>query len=575
MGAFFEGYRQQQQAQQAQELHKAQLDIMNADQKLREKTQALKEQAQQYVMGNISHQIALATDPNQVNRPYPLDSQGQVNLPGGGVGNIQNSTGLMGSLTQPKLDPNISQQGYQSPVSLSNPSMVQNPTTPFTPSEQESFDQYNNMRGEQRAYPQLFPETTPTQDETNLRDKKAQFNRENRGKLYGEYRQEPAQQTDLRTSLMGPGALSSQQVSPSDIANFDTTPPVPTFDQWIAARKNENSPLGMIIRGHLMKGGSVSDLLSAYKQDTGQNPSDENPNAEKDLNTEADRLIKLGELKPTDKFSWKQQQRATQAGMNTGARTEEALQAQMRYASSLSEAHRRGTLIADISLLPQLVGAKVQEELNVRTSPANIKKMSELIGAETLARTKNAPVPEMIQEKINVLLDYQRVITSIKDDFTPAERANYVGFLQLPLNRITQIKNKDPRFADFSARLGKMETYAFTTGGKQLTTQEKELTDRYIPTGRELSVADFEAKLALADGLTDSLIKSNSVFTGMSRGELATQGPPKITSPSPPTGSKKSGTQSIPTPKNGKPPTEEEGVPLEDYLKQQRELRKK
>ena len=51
------------------------------------------------------------------------------------------------------------------------------------------------------------------------------------------------------------------------------------------------------------------------------------------------------------------------------------------------------------------------------------------------------------------------------------------------------------RFSDFKKWNGMVEQYKFAIGGKQLTTGEQKVVEAFIPTGRELTTSEYEAKL--------------------------------------------------------------------------------
>ena len=92
-----------------------------------------------------------------------------------------------------------------------------------------------------------------------------------------------------------------------------------------------------------------------------------------------------------------------------------------------------------------------------------------------------------------------RVTSTLKSEFNPQERARYVGFLRYPANQLAQIVKNNPRFARFQTLVNEAKGQAFSEGGKQLTPFEASVVFGYVPTGKELSVADFEAKLNEAD----------------------------------------------------------------------------
>jgi len=127
--------------------------------------------------------------------------------------------------------------------------------------------------------------------------------------------------------------------------------------------------------------------------------------------------------------------------------------------------------------------------------------------AEQEARFLNSPIGESAQLRISALLNAKRIMTSLKTRFSDDERAKFVGILRNPIQRVLQFTKQDPRFAEFQALVTQAQALAFGEGGKQLTPLEAAVVWGFVPTGTEMSVADFaakiEANLARADYLTD------------------------------------------------------------------------
>lgn len=114
----------------------------------------------------------------------------------------------------------------------------------------------------------------------------------------------------------------------------------------------------------------------------------------------------------------------------------------------------------------------------------------------------------MEKEKLTGLQQITRVTDRLKNEFTPAERREFVGYFQLPINRLSQIIQANPRFAKFDALVNREGIAAFETGGKALTAQESAIIFGFLPNAKEWSPENFEAKLLEADDYGRSKIKT-------------------------------------------------------------------
>lgn len=103
------------------------------------------------------------------------------------------------------------------------------------------------------------------------------------------------------------------------------------------------------------------------------------------------------------------------------------------------------------------------------------------------------------KEKLAGLQQILHVTDRLKNEFTPAERREFVGYFQLPVNRLSQIIQANPRFAKFDALVNREGIAAFETGGKALTAQEAAIIFGFLPNAKEWSPENFEAKLREAD----------------------------------------------------------------------------
>ena len=83
----------------------------------------------------------------------------------------------------------------------------------------------------------------------------------------------------------------------------------------------------------------------------------------------------------------------------------------------------------------------------------------------------------------------ERQVTSLMQDFTPGERAQFVGIANYPLARLQQVLGSDPnftqRFLEFRARLNLLQMAKTDIAGKQLTGIESALIERFLPQGTE------------------------------------------------------------------------------------------
>ena len=114
----------------------------------------------------------------------------------------------------------------------------------------------------------------------------------------------------------------------------------------------------------------------------------------------------------------------------------------------------------------------------------------------------------MEKEKLTGLQQITRVTDRLKTEFTPAERRVFVGYFNLPIQRLSQIVQANPRFAKFDALVNREGIAAFETGGKALTAQESAIIFGFLPNAKEWSPENFEAKLLEADDYGRSKIKT-------------------------------------------------------------------
>lgn len=103
------------------------------------------------------------------------------------------------------------------------------------------------------------------------------------------------------------------------------------------------------------------------------------------------------------------------------------------------------------------------------------------------------------KSKLTGLQQVARVTHRLRTEFTPAERREFVGYFQLPINRVAQIAKANPRFARFDALVNREGLAAFDTAGKALTASESAIIFGFLPQGKEWSPENFEAKLVEGD----------------------------------------------------------------------------
>ena len=127
------------------------------------------------------------------------------------------------------------------------------------------------------------------------------------------------------------------------------------------------------------------------------------------------------------------------------------------------------------------------------------------------------------KEKLTGLQQIARVTERLKNEFSPAERKKYVGYFNLPLTRVAQLVNDDPKFAKFDALVNREGIAAFETGGKALTAQEAAIIFGFLPSAKEFSPINFEAKLLEADDYSRSKIKDIVTIATTNRRDMARQ----------------------------------------------------
>ena len=143
----------------------------------------------------------------------------------------------------------------------------------------------------------------------------------------------------------------------------------------------------------------------------------------------------------------------------------------------------------------QRTGGGETGRLGVRRTPEFQQTEADVNQARAEARLKGSPLGEVVVQKGTAMRQSVRIVEQILSEFSPEERAKFVGFFKFPLNKLLQIERGDPRFAQFLVLINQAKGAAFGEGGKQLTPFEASVVFGYVPSGTELSAVDFEAKL--------------------------------------------------------------------------------
>ncbi len=142
--------------------------------------------------------------------------------------------------------------------------------------------------------------------------------------------------------------------------------------------------------------------------------------------------------------------------------------------------------------------------------------------AQELTDTFNAgAIDQTDKDKLTGLQQIVRVTNRIRSEFTPEERREFVGKLDNPKEKLMQFFQENPRFARFDALVNREMVAAFETGGKALTAQEAAIIFGFLPTAKEWSPANFEAKLREADDYAKSKVKTIVELATSNRANLA------------------------------------------------------
>lgn len=170
-------------------------------------------------------------------------------------------------------------------------------------------------------------------------------------------------------------------------------------------------------------------------------------------------------------------------------------------------------------------------------NPSGGSSFLELQTRQEEAKAVGRPLEVSDRSAVVAMTDAHRVAQSLLTEFTPEERAKYAGFIKFPVNQLAQVVKSDPKFARFQTLVHRAKATAFGEGGKQLTPFEASVVFGFVPTGKELSAADFEAKLQESANRASFLINERIKLGKTPRGQLQGVSPSApSTLPPPPAG---------------------------------------
>jgi hypothetical protein len=104
------------------------------------------------------------------------------------------------------------------------------------------------------------------------------------------------------------------------------------------------------------------------------------------------------------------------------------------------------------------------------------------------------------------LRTFRSYVNTLLDEFTPEERARYVGMGGLTPILYGGAFSQDPRFLRFRSLNAALRTSVFAEAGKAVTAPELALLAPTLPSGREPTDASYEAALQLTTDKLDRLI---------------------------------------------------------------------
>jgi hypothetical protein len=153
----------------------------------------------------------------------------------------------------------------------------------------------------------------------------------------------------------------------------------------------------------------------------------------------------------------------------------------------------------------------------------------ELKRTDEEAQYRGKPLEAADRVAVTGLADNLKVAKTLKAEFTPEELTRFVGAIQNPMQRFSQLfRNPNSpeavKFARFKALTDTVKGFAFGEGGKQLTETEKQITWGHLPIGNEFNLANYIANLDLTLSRTQGLIDGRLRMATTPRGQLGSQG---------------------------------------------------
>jgi len=165
---------------------------------------------------------------------------------------------------------------------------------------------------------------------------------------------------------------------------------------------------------------------------------------------------------------------------------------------------------------------------------------------EAQIAVRNRPIGDAEKVRIEGLGNVKRVLVTLRDNFTPEDRATFVGLINRPIANVEELlggliggaKPKDKaeralfdkyntlqpamqrKFQEFIATAKQAEALAFDIGGKQLTEGEKQVVFGFIPTVSDRNVGTFMQKLDATLRKTNYLFGVHGLMSGATAGSF-------------------------------------------------------
>lgn len=230
----------------------------------------------------------------------------------------------------------------------------------------------------------------------------------------------------------------------------------------------------------------------------------------------------VGAAAPPEFFA-KASEAARGFGVDPNSSIGQAVTAQVLAVENLP-AEERGAALSKIEqAVGQLPGGGLITGARAQVRGEKLADATATAEASSEAKFKGGGLPEADKQALSAMDGTLGAIAELKAEFTPEERAKFVGVVRNPALRAAQVFKADPKFAKFQAIMGRIKKSAFDIGGKTFTETEKGIVFQSIPTGEENSAADFEAKLSGSEAAMGDLRQRRTELSTMTRGELSKQ----------------------------------------------------